>query len=427
MLRSHRAILAAPFSLFAFTACDCQNGPYPLTPEGRQLYDEQVSTPAAPRPAAKEKTESDAPASEEPAEPAEEAAEKATSTAAEFTIFPADFGPVAPDRKEVTEAVVATLSEDFVEFTDYTFSLEQLPKVEIDMIAINGGKFAYGPEDGPQPEVEIAPFWMAKTETVWALYRLYMENGDSRNKDGTLNRDGDVYSGEKPVFPLDEPIAKIVSQPTPPYVPMHFEMGDGYSADYPAVGMTQHAASKFCEWLTVQTGQYFRLPTEAEWEYACRAGTTTKYSFGDDASQLGDYAWFMDNSEFEYQPVGVKKPNPWGLHDMHGNVAEWCLDAFESRVAERIESGTAEPLFLSEKRYPRVVRGGHWDQEPDALRSASRMGSHPSWKIQDPQIPKSLWYHTDAPWLGFRIVRPLQRTDVDTIHTSWNTGPGELD
>src|SRR6185295_4387517 len=97
---------------------------------------------------------------------------------------------------------------------------------------------------------------------------------------------------------------------------------------YPAISMTQHAANKYCEWLSAKTGKNYRLPTEAEWEWACRAGTTTAYSFGDDASKLGEYAWFTPNSEEKPQPVGKKKPNPWGIHDMHGNVTEWCIDAY---------------------------------------------------------------------------------------------------
>jgi len=169
--------------------------------------------------------------------------------------------------------------------------------------------------------------------------------------------------------------------------------------------MTQHAARVFCKWLTAKTGRYYRLPTEAEWEYACRAGTTTAYHFGDDPASLGEYAWFYDNSSEKTQPVGKKKPNPWGLHDMHGNVAEWVLD---QHLADGYQKhAERDPLVIPTMLYPHVVRGGSWDDRAPDLRSAARAGSHPDWKQQDPQIPQSIWYFTDALHVGFRIVRPL--------------------
>jgi len=303
----------------------------------------------------------------------------------------------------------------------------------LDLIPIPGGTFTLGsPEgeagrkddEGPQRTVEIEPFWMAKLEITWDLYRPFMESGTSRNKDGTLNRDSNQSTSEPPEMLGDETLVDTVTQPTPPYVPMHFGMADGYSKDHPAVGMTQHAANKFCEWLSAQTGRFYRLPTEAEGEYACRAGTETAYSFGDDPASLGDYAWFVDNSEFEYQMVGTKKPNPWGLHDMHGNVAEHVLDQYFADAYSKLENGAKNPLFPAPNRYPTSVRGGHWQAGEAMLRSAARLGSGPDWKMIDPQVPKSIWYFTNAPWLGFRIVRPLKTPPLEEMHRYWNTGPG---
>lgn len=343
-----------------------------------------------------------------------------------------------PVTKEIHAKITETGGPDSAEaMKAYT---EDVPRVEggtIEMVPIPGGTFTIGtPEseegrnedEGPQRKLEIPPFWMGKHEITWDVYRAFMENNMARNKDGTLNRDSDLMTSEAPEAKGDETLVDIVSQPTPPYQPMHFEMGDGYEAGWPAIAMTQHAASKFCEWLSAQTGHYYRLPTEAEWEYAARAGTTTAWSFGDDPAQLDDYAWTMDNSDYTYQMVGKKKPNPWGLHDIHGNVAEWVLDAYLPDAYAKWEDGAKNPWHVATARYPRVARGGHYfDGGPENMRSGIRIASDIGWKSLDPQNPKSIWYHTSNLWIGFRIVRPLETPELEKMHLMWNTGPGSIE
>jgi formylglycine-generating enzyme required for sulfatase activity len=276
------------------------------------------------------------------------------------------------------------------------------------MAPIQGGKFLMGsPEseakrkadEGPQREVTVAPFWMGVTEVTWDLYRLFMFSqlsGDAETGDGVVD---------------------AISRPTKPYVEMSFGMG---IEGYPAISMTQHAAQKLTEWLSARTGHFYRLPTEAEWEYACRAGTTTAYSFGDDPALLKDYAWSIDNADFQYKKVGQKKPNPWGLFDMHGNVSEWTLDRY---TPKGYEAGAADnPWVKPTTLYPRTARGGSWFDDADRLRCAARLGSDEQWKMQDPQLPKSIWYLTDAQFLGLRVVRPVEVPSADEMYEYWNSG-----
>jgi formylglycine-generating enzyme required for sulfatase activity len=236
---------------------------------------------------------------------------------------------------------------------------------------------------------------MGKCEVTWNEYEIWTFSLDIQRRN--LNN---IEPTER------DKLADAVTRPTKPYTDMTFGMG---KEGYPAICMTQWAAKKYCEWLSAKTGHYYRLPTEAEWEYAARAGTTTAYSFGDDPAQLGEYAWYFENSEDAYHPVGKKKPNPWGLYDMHGNVAEWCLDRYDVSFYTTLgrDKPAVNPYNPPKGPYPHVVRGGSWDDDAVRLRSAARRGSDKSWKVQDPQIPQSIWYFTDALFVGFRVVRPL--------------------
>jgi formylglycine-generating enzyme required for sulfatase activity len=288
---------------------------------------------------------------------------------------------------------------------------EKIPSADVkfDMVPIPGGKFLMGsPEsegdrkkdEGPQVEVGIEPFWMGKFEVTWEEYELWGMGLDKqiRKVTGAKSSEHDT-------------LADAVTMPTKPYADMSFGMGKDRC---PAICMTQLAAKMYCKWLSAKTGRYYRLPTEAEWEYACRAGTKTAYSFGDDAAQLGDYAWYYDNCDDKYHKVGEKKPNPWGLHDMHGNVAEWVLDQHTPDGYTHLVGKLAKnPLTFPTKSYKRVVRGGSWFDDADECRSASRMASDPEWKQQDPQIPQSIWYFTDADFVGFRVIRPLRTPTSD--------------
>ena len=259
-------------------------------------------------------------------------------------------------------------------------------------------------DEGPQHKVFVDGFWMGKFEITWDLYNLFVSraldgNQVMKGRDSEVNIDVDGVSGA-----------------TTPYVEMSFGMGID---NYPAICMTQLAAVKFCEWLSAMTGRFYRLPTEAEWEYACRAGSNTSFSFGDDTSQLGEYAWYEKNSNEKYHKVGTKKPNPWGLHDMHGNVAEWTLDHYVPIIYRQRSSQVSNPLEYGEKVYPKVVRGGSWMNKAVRLRSAARRPSSKKWKERDPQIPKSKWWHTDAPFVGFRVVRPFNTPSEEDQRKYW--------
>jgi formylglycine-generating enzyme required for sulfatase activity len=275
--------------------------------------------------------------------------------------------------------------------------------VTFEMIAIPGGAYVMGSpagepgrqaDESPQHPVEIKPLWVGKYEVTWDEY-------DRFRKEQAVNVPED---NEKKLKANPD----ALTGPTKPYADETFAHG---RENHPVLCITHHAAMSYCRWLSAKTGKTYRLPTEAEWEWACRAGTTTAYSFGDDPKKLGEYAWFDDNAEDTTHEVGKKKPNPWGLYDMYGNVSEWCVDLYGKDFYQKFspDKVALEPVLLpTAARYSYVVRGGSWIDPAEKCRSAARQGSNKEWLKRDPQRPQSIWWMTDADFVGFRIVRPVE-------------------
>lgn len=283
-------------------------------------------------------------------------------------------------------------------------------KLSFEMQPIPGGTFAMGSKNGakdetPVHQVKLDPFWMSKFEVTWDIFEPF------------LYKDYEVSNSTGPIPPQVD----AVTRPTKPYLDMTFGMG---KQGKPALAMTQYNAIQFCKWLYARTGVFYRLPTEAEWEYACRAGSAADYSFGNNPKMLEQYAWFSANSGKKTHEVGQKKPNAWGLYDMHGNVAEWTYDQYQPDFYAGLAKGEAKnPVAVADKLYPLVIRGGSYDDEAKALRSAARMASEPAWKQIDPQIPKSNWWFPEAPFIGIRLVRPANQPSQAEIDAYYNKAP----
>ena len=265
------------------------------------------------------------------------------------------------------------------------------------MAPVPAGEFLMGtagpgarPDEQPQHKVRLDAFWMQTHEVTWDAYLLFMFADQARER-------------EHP-----DALVDALSRPTAPHLEMSFGRG---TKGFPAISMTQHAANAFAQWLSAKTGEYYRLPTEAEWEYACRAGS-------EKAEPLVDYAWFAKNSAGNYHAIGTKKPNAWGLYDMLGNVMEWTLDQYAPYTAASADN----PWVKSTAPYPHAVRGGSWHDDEARVGCTVRVPSDPSWKRQDPQLPKSIWYMTDAQWLGFRLVRPATLPSAEEMYRAWHNG-----
>ena len=299
---------------------------------------------------------------------------------------------------------------------------EQIPNssVKFEMVGVPGGTFAMGSpageagreaDEGPQHQVTVRPFWIGRFEVTWDEYDRFAFGTDAPPAPPTADAsqpDAVTRPTQRQSGGAAKPSADAVTRPTPPYGDESFGFGKGRQ---PAINMAYHAAREYTRWLSSVTGKVYRLPTEAEWEYAARAGTTGPYGFEGAAGELDAYAWYGTNSGERPHPVGQKKPNKFGLHDMHGNVAEWCLDQYDPKVYATRAGGAPvlSPVLLpGSGRYPHVARGGSWADDARKVRSAARRGSTEAWSRRDPQSPQSIWWHTDATIVGFRVVRAVE-------------------
>ncbi len=293
-----------------------------------------------------------------------------------------------------------TISYGVVNSQDFKTYDQEIPGTSITfkMAAIPAGKFIIGSpvtergrsdDEGPQKEVELSAFWMGVKEVTFAEWDLYFKDNSlpqSKNIDG-------------------------VTRATPQYIDLTWGMGR--DAKHPSNSMSHTAAVMYCKWLYTKTGIFYRLPTEAEWEYACRAGSETAYPFGNDAQSLREYGYFKDNSGSKFHHVAQLKANAWGLYDMLGNLSEWTIDQYDPAYYGKIAG--KNPLTVAGSKYPKTVRGGSYLDEAKELRCANRLASEANWNIRDPQIPKSKWWLTDGMFVGFRVVRPLVQPSQEEI------------
>jgi formylglycine-generating enzyme required for sulfatase activity len=274
--------------------------------------------------------------------------------------------------------------------------------VKFRMVPIKAGSFMMGSpasdklkedDETPQKRVELSAFWMAEHEVTFAEWDAFFKNMD---------------------VPQTKAVAvDAVSRPTAQYIDLTWGMGR--DPKNPTNSMSQTAAIMYCKWLYNKTGVFYRLPTEAEWEYACRAGSATSYPAGVDAKTLKTSGYSLENSGSKFHKVKELKPNPWGLYDMLGNLSEWTLDQYDAAAYQKVADKAKDPVTPPGAKYPRVVRGGSYMDEASELRCTNRISSVSDWNQRDPQIPKSRWWLTDGMFVGFRLVRPVQQPSKEEI------------
>jgi len=278
-----------------------------------------------------------------------------------------------------------------------------------EMVLIPGGSFMMGSSEdqqgrveneGPQHKVRLDSFYLCTTEATVELFAAYYQE--------TVSAKEDFLETEQTEKPADGEDVDAITGPTPVYG----DMTMGYSNKHPAMGMTWHNATTFCRWLSKKTGKKYRLPTEAEWEYACRAGSDHVFGFGNsagrltaDPNQLKDYAWYKENADFELHEVAGKKPNAYGLYDILGNVQEWVYDFYSPTTYKQLaEAGPILNPTGPKTGDVHAARGGYHSSPAEELRCAYRCFEEDWWRMNDPQIPKSIWWLPDMDIVGLRVA-----------------------
>ena len=274
-----------------------------------------------------------------------------------------------------------------------TIAFETGPDISFNMVPIPGGTFLMGSpqsdanaegDEKPQHMVRIDPFYLCTTEVTLELFKAYYNETVIQKKYNSNPRQTDAITCPTPVFG---------------------DIAMGYSHHHPAMAMTWHNATNFCKWLSIKTGKIYRLPTEAEFEYACRAGTTEIFGSTNYPKLLKDFVWYQDTSDDMPHEVAKKNPNPWGLYDMQGNVCEWVSDFYspDTYANNAKNSPTTNPKGPT-KGNVHVARGGTYNSPQQEIRYADRAFEEEWWRFGDPQFPKSRWWLTQMDHVGFRIA-----------------------
>ncbi len=290
--------------------------------------------------------------------------------------------------KKYTETITAK------DGSKYTFDMVLIPGGTLNM-GSPAGEAGRETHEGPQHQVKLEPFYLCSTETTIELFLVYYQETGTAKKE---------FAEEQAAQKAEAENAAGVNAITGP-TPVYGDMTMGYSKKHAAIGMTWHNATTFCQWLAQKTGKKYRLPTEAEWEYAARAGATSPFGVCDNAEALKDYAWFKTNSNSELHAVATKKPNAWGLYDMQGNVREWVQDFYSpTAYDEAVKNNQAANPAGPKEGKVHVARGGCWDSAAEELRCAARGFEEDWWRMNDPQIPKSRWWLPQIDQVGIRAA-----------------------